>query len=128
MTNSANRRKPHRLIIIAVAFIVLASLPFVSRARSTSTSTSVNVVNNSNHQIRNVYLASSYDGDWSGNQLGDATISTGQSVNVNVPDCDHYGTVIAEDEDGCFFSFVATCGTSATFTITNDTQRNCGGQ
>jgi hypothetical protein len=34
--------------------------------------------------------------------------------------------VIAEDQEGCFSYQVVSCSGSATWTITNDTSRDCG--
>jgi hypothetical protein len=114
-----------RLIIFCAAFGVLAMAPFLSRAH---TSTSVNVVNNSSRQISHVYFSHVGADDWTGNQLGESVISAGQSYTLtNVP-CDQQQVkVIGEDQDGCFISTVVNCGDSATWTVTNDTARDCGG-
>jgi hypothetical protein len=129
MRNPGGTRNPRSLIIIGVALFALAALPLLSRARTTTTTTtSVNVVNNSSKEIRNVYLSHVNIDDWGGNQLGDATIPPGQSFSLNNVTCDQQQVkVIAEDQDGCFASTVVTCGDNATWTITNDTARDCGG-
>ena len=126
MKNSDSMRNPRSLIIICVALLTLAALPLVSRAQP---STSVNIVNNSSREIRNVYLSHVDADDWSGDQLSNnATIAPGQSYNLNNLACDQQQVkVIAEDQDGCFLSTVVTCGSSSTWTITNDTARDCGG-
>lgn len=129
MTNSYGARKFRGLIIIGVALLVLASLPFLSSARSTATptATSVNIVNNSSRDIRNVYLSHVDADDWSANQLGSSTIAAGQSFNLSVSPCDgQQMKVIGEDQDGCFVSTVVNCGNSSTWTLTNDTTRDCG--
>jgi hypothetical protein len=86
-------------------------------------------VNNSNKEIRNVYLSHVNSDDWSGDQLTNgATIAAGQSLPLNNLACDQQQVkVIGEDQDGCFVSTVVNCGDSATWTITNDTARDCGG-
>jgi hypothetical protein len=118
-------RNPRNLIIICVALIAFASLPLLSRARTFSTS--VNIINNSGREIRNVYLSHVNADDWSADLLGEATIAAGQSQAVNNLACDGQQIkVIAEDSDGCFMSVVITCGESASWTITNDTARDCG--
>ena len=125
MRSSDGSRKPRSLIIICVALITFGSLPLLSRARTVSTS--VNIVNNSSREIRNVYLSHVNSDDWGGNQLGNATIAAGQSSTLNNLACDQQQVkVIAEDQDGCFLSTVVNCGDSATWTITNDTARECG--
>ena len=125
MRSSDGSRKPRSLIIICVALITFGSLPLLSRARTVSTS--VNIVNNSSREIRNVYLSHVNSDDWGGNQLGNATIAGGQSSTLNNLACDQQQVkVIAEDQDGCFLSTVVNCGDSATWTITTDTARDCG--
>jgi len=116
-------RHPRSLIIICVALI--AAVPLFSIARTMSTS--VNIVNNSGREIRNVYSSHVDADDWSADLLGDATIATGQSRAVNNLACDAQQVkVIAEDQDGCFLSVVVGCGESATWTISSDTARDCG--
>jgi hypothetical protein len=125
MKNSDGTRNPRSLIIICVALLTLAALPLVSRAQP---STSVNIVNNSSREIRNVYLSHVDVDDWGANQLGDTTISPRQSFTLSNVACDQPQVkVIGEDQDGCFLTTVVNCGDSATWTITNDTARDCGG-
>jgi hypothetical protein len=110
------------LVIFCVAIFSLAAL---SSARTLTTS--VNIVNNSNLEVRNVYLSHVNVDDWGGNQLGDATIPPGQSFNLNNVACDQQQVkVIGEDSEGCFVSTIVNCGSSATWTITNNTTRDCG--
>ena len=121
MKNSRAKHNFFRLVTLGVA---LSALVAISSARTATTS--VNIVNNSNREIRNVYLSHVNVDDWGGNQLGDATIPSGQSFNLNNVACDQQQVkVIAEDQDGCFSSTVVTCGDSATWTITNVTARDC---
>jgi hypothetical protein len=124
MTIANRPRTHHRLVVLATALLALIALPLLSQAHSVTTS--VRIVNNSNKSIRNVYLAATIDDTWSGNQLGDTTLSTGQSANLNLAQCNQQISVIAEDEDGCFLTTVVTCGSDPTWTVTNDTQRDCG--
>ena len=127
MINSRSSQKSRRLIVICVGLFILASLPLLSSARSSPTSTSVNIVNNSSREIRNVYLSHVDADDWSGNQLGAATIPAGHSFNLSVSPCDgQQMKVIGEDQDGCFVSVAVNCGDSSTWTVTNDTARDCG--
>lgn len=125
MRKSHAKLNPRRLIIVCIALSALAVLPLISSARSTSSS--VNIVNNSSRQIRNVYLSHVDVDDWGGNQLGGATIAPGQSFTLSNFSCDAQQIkVIGEDQDGCFLSAVVACGTSSTWTITNDTAADCG--
>ena len=116
---------PRCLIVVCVALIALVSLPFLSAARTVSTS--VNIVNNSSREIRNVYSSHVDADDWSADLLGDGSIATGHSFAISSLACDGQQVkVIAEDQDGCFLTTVVNCGDSATWTITNDTARDCG--
>lgn len=126
MKNSDSLRTTRSPIIICVALLTLAAIPLVSRAQP---STSVNIVNNSNRVIRNVYLSHVDADDWSGDQLSNnATIGPGQSFTLSNLACDQQQVkVIGEDQDGCFLATVVACGGSATWTITNDTAADCGG-
>lgn len=126
MKNSGGTRNPRGLIITCVALLTLAALPLVSRAQP---STSVNIVNNSNRVIRNVYLSHVDVDDWGGDQLNNgATIGPGQSFTLSNVTCDQQQIkVIGEDQDGCFLTTVVACGSNATWTITNDTAADCGG-
>jgi hypothetical protein len=122
MKDSRMKRNLCRSVTLCVALFTLAAL---SSARTTTTS--VNVVNNSNKEIRNVYLSHVNVDDWGGNQLGGATILPGQSFALGNVACDQQQVkVIAEDQDGCFLSIVVNCGDNATWTIANDTTRDCG--
>lgn len=124
MKNSDGMRIPRSFVLICVALLV-AITPFLTRARTISTS--VNVVNNSNGEIRNLYVSHVNADDWSADLLGDGTIASGQSFQVTDLSCDGQQLkLIAEDQDGCFISSVITCGQSSTWTITNDSARDCG--
>jgi hypothetical protein len=126
MKNSDGTRHPRSLIITCVALLAVASIPLLAMAGTATTS--VNIVNNSSKEIRNVYLSPVNSDDWSGNQLGDAIISPGHSFTLSNVACDQQQVkVIGEDQDGCFVSTVVSCGDSATWAITNDTTRDCGG-
>jgi hypothetical protein len=123
-----NSRRKHNLYRLAILGVALCALAVLSSARTAATATSVNIVNNSSREIRNVYLSHVDMDDWSGNQLSNnATIPAGQSHSLSDVTCDQQQVkVIAEDADGCFLTTVVACGNSATWTITNDTARDCG--
>lgn len=126
MRNSDGRRNPSGLIIICVALFAFAALPLLSSGRAPSTS--VNIVNNSNRVIRNVYLSHVDADDWSANQLGNTTIGPGQSFSLNNVACDQQQVkVIGEDQDGCFLTTVVACGDNVTWTITSNSAADCGG-
>ena len=125
MKNLEGLRNPRSVVIICAALIAFASLPLLTRARATSTS--VNIINNSSREIRNVYSSHVDRDDWSNNLLGNGSIAAGQSANVTNINCDSQQVkIIAEDSDGCFASTVITCDQNSSWTITNDTARDCG--
>jgi FlaG/FlaF family flagellin (archaellin) len=121
-------RGKRNLSFLAILIIALGALAALSNARTSRTpATAVNIVNSSNKEIRNVYISHVSQDDWSDNQLGGAIVSSGQSFALNNVACDQEQVkVIAEDGDGCFASTVVSCGQSSTWTITNDTARDCG--
>jgi len=122
MKNSLGKRNLARLGLVCAALLALAVL---SVARTPTTS--VNIVNNSTREIRNVYLSHVDADDWSADLLGNATIGEGQSYALDNLACDGQQIkVIAEDSDGCFVSEVVNCGQSGSWTITDDTARDCG--
>jgi len=122
MNSTHTKRNLGRLIVLCIALFALVGL---SSARPPSTS--INIVNNANKEIRNVYLSHVNVDDWGTNQLGDLTISPGQSFTLNNVACDQQQIkVIAEDQNGCFLSTVVNCGDNATWTINNDTVADCG--
>jgi hypothetical protein len=129
MRNSHITHKLVRFLILSATLCAFAALPLLSSARSSSVSTAVNIANNSSREIRNVYLSHVNVDDWSANQLGNAVISPGQSYTLSNVACDAQQVrVIGEDEDGCFVSTVVSCGENSTWTVTNDTPRDCGTQ
>lgn len=127
MKNSGGTHKSRRLIIICVALLAFASVPLLSTARTATTATSVNIENNSNRVVRNIYLSHVNSDDWSGNQLTNgATIGPGQSFTLSNVACDQQQVkVIAEDQEGCFLSTAVACGESSTWTITSSTAVEC---
>jgi len=125
MKSSDGSRIPRSVLIIGVALIAVASLPLLSSARTNSTS--VTIVNNSSREIRNVYWSHVDADDWSNDLLGEQTIAPGQSATVSGIACDGQQVkIIGEDQDGCFVSTVISCGTSGSWSITNDTAKDCG--
>lgn len=122
MRNSHMKRHLCRLVILCVALFTLTAL---SSARPPTTS--VNIVNNSGKEIRNVYLSHVTVDNWSDNQLGTTVILPGQSFTLSNVTCDQSQVkIIGENQDGCFYSTVVNCGDNATWTITNDTPADCG--
>lgn len=110
--------------LMALAGIIGTSL--LAGAR-TPAAISVTINNNSQRDIRHVYLAAGDPNNWSPDQLNRSSIMAGSSATLSAVSCDGASIrVIAEDQDGCFFYRTVSCGENATWTITNDTPRDCG--
>lgn len=124
MKNSDGPRYPRSPIIVCATIIALAAVPLLSKTRATATS--VSVVNNSSREIRNIYSSHVDADDWSADLLSDGAIVAGHSSSVSVGCDSQQVKVIAEDQDGCFASTVVTCGGNSTWTITDETPRDCG--
>ena len=100
MKNSHAKRNLCRLVILCMVLFALAAL---SSARTMSTA--VNIVNNSNKEIRNVYLSHVNVDDWSGNQLGSAVIPPGQSFTLSNVACDQQQVKVIAEEPGRLLPF-----------------------
>lgn len=116
------------LVILMVVVCVLAVAPLRSSAHSNAVS-SITVVNNSNREIRFLYLSSVDQENWSADQLNSASLSNGQSVTLANVTCNGAEIkVIGEDADGCFLSSVISCTGAPQWTITNNTPADCGSE
>ena len=125
MRDLHGKLNPRRLVFACIALVALAAMPLITSARS---SNSISIVNNSNREIRHVYLTTVGSDTWSDSQLGDSVIASGHSFTISDVSCaQDQIKVIGEDENGCFLSAVVACGGNATWTITNDTAADCGG-
>src|SRR6267143_4724658 len=105
MRNSVGKHNSRGLIVICVALLALAAAPLLSSARSRTASINVNIVNNSNWELRHVYLQSTDQDIWSNDQLNGSIIAAGDSYTLSNVVCDSQSTkVITEDKDGCFLN------------------------
>jgi hypothetical protein len=113
-----------RLTLVGVTLSVAAALPLLSSAQISS----LRVVNNSSGlEIRHLYLSPVDGNAWGTDQLGGASISSGGSYTLNSFSCDGPNIkVIAEDQNGCFISSVASCSGDAAWAITDDMTPDCG--
>ena len=123
MANLTGTRR-RRVYLAAVATIIVAAVPLLTVARHSAIS--IGISNNSSREIRNVFLSPVNSDDWSSNQLP-SSLGSGQSVTLNGVACGQQEIkVIAEDQDGCFTSTVVSCSANASWTIANDSPRDCG--
>jgi len=113
---------------LVLLLIVLGTISISSTMSSASVpTTSVAITNNSSREISHIYLSPTDQESWGADQLEPSTISAGGgtfTLNVSCSTADI--KVIAEDVDGCFLYQVVSCGQSSTWTITNESGRNCG--
>lgn len=129
MPEHTSRRTIFRMGTAVISLMILAGIvgtTLLARARTTAT-ISVTINNNSQRELRHVYLAAGDPNNWTADQLNGSAISAGSSYTLSGLACD--GTsirVIAEDQDGCFFYSTVSCGENGTWTITSDTPRDCG--
>jgi hypothetical protein len=115
------------LVALAICVGIMVCAPLLSTAAHVPT-TSITITNNSGREIRHVYLSAPDQNNWGSDQLGTSVISAnGGSVTISNVSCGGASIkVIAEDQEGCFSYQVVSCSEGATWTITNDTARDCG--
>jgi len=114
------------LVALAICVGIMVCAPLLSTAHVPTTS--ITIVNNSGREIRHVYLSAPDQNNWGSDQLVNSVISpNGGSFTIGNVSCGGASIkVIAEDQDGCFAYQVVSCPEGATWTITNDTARDCG--
>jgi len=127
MQDNILKRRVFRTGIAIFSLIAVAGIVGTSLAARSAPTINVTINNNSQKDIRHVYLAAGDPNNWSADQLNGSSISAGSSYTLSVS-CDGANIrVIAEDQDGCFFYRTVSCGENATWTITSDAPRDCGG-
>ena len=114
------------LVLLSVLVGVMVCGPLVSRAYAPVMA--ITIVNNSNREIRHVFLSPPDQNNWGPDQLGNSVISAnGGSFTLSNVSCNGPSIkVIAEDHDGCFFYQVVSCSENSTWTITNSSTPDCG--
>lgn len=111
------------MMLVAVIGMLVSTTPFSRAAAPTLT---ITVVNNSNQEIRRLYLAPANTDNWGPDQLGQSPISPGATRALNVSWDQSTVKLVAEDQDGCFVSATIEATSGATWTITSSTARDCG--
>lgn len=128
MRNTLRKSSPlFTSLLVVSAFVgIMVCAPMLSNAHVPLAS--ITIVNNSSREIRHVYFSPPDQNNWGSDQLGSSVISAnGGSVTLGDVSCGGAGIkVIAEDQDGCFSYQVVSCSQGATWTITNETARDCG--
>jgi hypothetical protein len=114
------------LLVLGIFVGMMVCGPMLSKAHVPATA--ITIVNNSSREIRHVYLSAPDQNNWGSDQLGNSVISpNGGSFALSNVSCGNSTIkVIAEDQEGCFLYQVVTCSDNVSWTITNDTTRDCG--
>ena len=113
--------------VMVLVVAVCAGLTIMATARSRAT-ISITINNNSQREIRHLYLAAGNPNNWGPDQLNGSTIPSGASYTLNGVSCDGSSVrVIAEDQNGCFLYNTVSCGSNATWNISDSTTADCGG-
>jgi hypothetical protein len=114
------------LVALAICVGIMVCGPLLSQAHVSTSS--ITIVNNSGREIRHLYLSAPDQNNWGSDQLSNSVISpNGGSFTISDASCGGSSIkVIAEDQEGCFSYQVVSCSEGATWTITNETARDCG--
>lgn len=120
--------KVHRLVCLVFVALVIGGLPLLACAFNRApASTSVTIVNNSNLQFKHAYFSPVDGNNWGSDQLNGSTIGPGISRTLS-SSCDSSSIkVILEDQNGCFLYKTVSCSDNTTWTVTNDSTPDCGG-
>lgn len=110
------------LIIVAVVGMFCVLTP---RSSATAPALTISVVNNSQKEIRHLFLAAAGTDNWGDDQISEP-ISAGTSRNINASWSESTVKVVAEDEDGCFLTTTLEASGTPNWAITTSTARNCG--
>ena len=113
-----------RMLILIAGLCSLAALTPGSTA-NTPTLT-INLVNNSASEICHIYLSPADNDNWGGDQLNNESICAGSTRNIQVSWDQSTVKIVAEDQDGCFLNTTVEATGTQTWTITNNTPRDCG--
>src|ERR1044071_3388923 len=99
------------LVLLGIFAAVMVCGPMLTKAYAPTTA--ITIVNNSNREIRHVFLSAPDSNNWGADQLGNSVIAAnGGSITLNVSCTGSSIKVIAEDQDGCFSYQVVSCSES----------------
>ena len=120
----SNFKSRFRVLIAVAAFGAIAAL--TSGFTRTAPALTINLVNNSDREIRHLYLSPADNDNWGTDQLNGAAINPGSTRTIQVSWDQATVKVVAEDQDGCFLTTTVEAAGSPAWTITSDTARDCG--
>jgi hypothetical protein len=120
--------KGFRLMMMALVLCTMGTMTLlVGAAPARPTTTTITIVNNSNWDIRHLYLSPADNDNWGPDQLGESDIAPGQTLTLSVSWDQPTVKLVSEDADGCFLSKTADATGNIVWTITNTATPNCGG-
>lgn len=111
------------VLLLAVVSLSTALTPL---STATAPQLTISVVNNSQWEIRHLYLSPAGNDNWGADQLNESSISSGATRTLNVSWDQSSVKLVAEDQDGCFMNTTVEASGNPVWTITNNTTRNCG--
>jgi len=119
--------RSHVLVVAVIVLAGCAGLTLLATARTRAT-INITINNNSQREIRHLYIAAGNPNNWGPDQLNGSIISSGSSYTLNSVSCDGSSIrLIAEDQNGCFLYNMVSCDSNATWNITDSTTADCGG-
>lgn len=121
------KSKFHRLLPALVA-VLAVGLPGTIASAMAHTGSSITIRNNSQREIRHLYVAVGDPNNWSSDQLNGSNVPAGSSYVLNDVSCGAAAVrLIAEDQNGCFMYYNASCDANQTWEITDNTVVDCDG-
>lgn len=127
LAHTRKRNTRSVLLIIAMFSIALAGAAILTMAKSTP-GINITVRNNSHREIHHIYLAAGNPDNWGPDQLHGSIVPPGGSYVISDVACSGSTIrVIAEDQNGCFVYYNASCDADQTWEITDAVTPDCGG-
>ena len=109
-------------VLVVMTGVLIGAATLLSSAQPQTAN--ITVVNNSGLTIHHIYFSPPDQNNWGPDQLNNSTLGPGASVTISAS-CAGSVKVIGEDQDGCFVSSVVSCSENATWTIANNSARDC---
>jgi hypothetical protein len=113
-----------RSLLLAAGLGALVAL--APRSNASATQLTVNLVNNSAGEIRHLYLSPADNDNWGADQLNETVITAGSTRTLQLSWDQSTVKLVAEDQDGCFLTTPVDATGTQSWTITNNTPRDCG--
>ena len=113
-----------RLLMLVAMLSLCAGVTL--RSAASTPAAAVNLVNNSGLEIRALYLSPAGNDNWGPDQLNGAVISPGGTYTLSYSWNEPTVKIVAEDSDGCFLTTTVDAAGNSAWTITSNSQRNCG--